>query len=212
MKIRVLVADDQEVVRAGLATVIRGDEFEIVATAETGKQAVERVNEFRPDVVLLDIRMPEADGLWALEQIRQSQPETRTIVYSAYDNPTYLARAAALGADEYVLKSTPLSDVVETIKRVVRGTDEHTNGSLLKKIRTSMRSTHATPGLGIELTDREHQVLRHVALGLSNREIGHSLKISYDTVKEHVQNILRKLNVKDRTQAAVWALRKRVID
>ncbi len=211
MKIRVLVVDDHEFVRAGLATVICGDDLEIVATAGDGKQALEAVQEFQPDVVVLDVRMPEADGLWALNEIKQAHPQTRVVMYSGYDNPTYLARAVALGADEYMVKTAPIQEMAETVRRVSRG-EASENGSLIKSMRMNMCSTQSTPGMGVELTGREHQVLRHVALGLSNREIGRSLNISYDTVKEHVQNVLRKLNVKDRTQAAVWALGKKVID
>jgi DNA-binding NarL/FixJ family response regulator len=210
MRITVLVADDHEVVRRGLASILKDSDIRIVAEATNGKEAVEGVMAHKPDVVLMDIRMPDSDGLWAMERIRKRSPETKTVVLSTYDNPTYVARAAALGASDYVLKGATRAELIAAIQRAAAG-EAPPEGSLLDRVRTAMANRGDQAVDDIPLTNRELQVLRHIALGLSNREIGHSLEISVETVKEHVQNILRKINVNDRTQAAVWAVRRELV-
>ena len=210
MSITVLVADDHEVVRTGLATLLDSSEIEIVGEAENGVQAVEKTLEYEPDVVLMDIRMPESDGLHALEDIRKQSPDTRVVMLSTYDNPTYVARSVALGASDYVLKGSAREDIIGAIQRAASG-EEPSDDSALLRIKTAMAKRREPRDDNIPLTNRELQVLRHVALGLSNREIGRSLGISIETVKEHVQNILRKINVTDRTQAAVWAVRRGIV-
>ena len=211
MGIRLLVADDHEVVRTGLATLLRGSDISIVSEASNGNEAVERTNETKPDVVLMDIRMPESDGLSALGRIRQQHPEQRVVMLSTYENPTYVARAVALGASDYVLKASPRAKLIGAIKRAA--TDEApSDDSILHQVRHAMSRRRDRGDNGeVPLTNRELQVLRHVALGLSNREIGRSLGISIETVKEHVQNILRKIDASDRTQAAVWAVKKGLV-
>ena len=210
MTIKILVVDDHKVVRRGLISVLQGPEVEIVGEAATGDEAIEKAFQHHPYVVLMDIRMPERDGLSALEKIRERQPETSVVMLTAYENPTYVARSVALGAADFVLKSATPQELVATVHRVARG-EEPPEASLLRRVKRVMRRRHEREEDGIPLTNRELQVLRHVALGLSNREIGQSLDISIETVKEHVQNILRKLDVNDRTQAAVWAVRRGVV-
>jgi len=210
MTIKVVVADDHEVVRSGLANLLKGSDIEIVDEAADGDEAVEKTMKHHPDVVLMDIRMPNRDGLSALEVIRGKLPEARVVMLSTYDNPTYVARSVALGATDFVLKGSTRQELVEVITRAASG-DEPLDTSVLRRVKRVMRRRHEREDDGIPLTNRELQVLRHVALGLSNREIGQSLGISIETVKEHVQNILRKLDVNDRTQAAVWAVRRGVV-
>jgi DNA-binding NarL/FixJ family response regulator len=207
MSIRVVVADDHEVVRMGLASLLQDTGIEIVDQAANGEEAIEKVLFHRPDVVLLDVRMPHHDGITTLEEIRAKLPQVRVVMFSTYDNPTYVARSAALGAADYVLKSTPRDEFIAAIRRAAGG-EEPSENSLLRRLKRSMSRRKDAAEDSVPLTNRELQVLRHVALGLSNREIGRSLEISIETVKEHVQNILRKLDVKDRTQAAVWAVRR----
>jgi len=132
------------------------------------------------------------------------------VMLSTYDNPTYIARAVALGASDYVLKGSKRDDIVATIVSVAQGDVPSRTGEL-KRIAAAMKVRQTVDDDDVPLTQRETQVLRHVALGLSNREIGRSLEISVETVKEHVQNILRKIAVSDRTQAAVWAVRKGLV-
>jgi DNA-binding NarL/FixJ family response regulator len=210
MSIKVLVADDHEVVRSGLATLLRGTDIKIVAEATDGNQAVSETLKHHPDVVLMDIRMPDSDGLHALERLRKKSPDTRIVMLSTYDNPTYVARSVALGAADYVLKGSTRQDLISAIRRAASG-GALANDSIMNRVQHAMARNPDAKTDDIPLTNRELQVLRHVALGLSNREIGRSLGISVETVKEHVQNILRKITVNDRTQAAVWAVRKGLV-
>lgn len=209
MTIRVLVVDDHEIVRHGLATLFEGSDVQIVAEATNGTEAVQMTLEHEPDVVLLDIRMPDGDGLEALRQIRDKLPESRLVMLSTYDNPTYIARSIALGARDYVLKGAPRDELIDAIQRAAAG-EPPSDASVINRIKGSMSGQEQTDK-DSRLTNREMQVLRHLALGLSNREIGSSLEISVETVKEHVQNILRKINAVDRTQAAVWAVKKGIV-
>ena len=210
MTVRLLVADDHEVIRTGLATLLAGTDIEIVAEAATGKEAVEKAQECNPDVVLLDIRMPDGDGLSTLEKLRAVVPDSYVVMLSTYDNPTYIARAVALGASDYVLKGSSRDDLISTIVTAAAGESPSRAGEL-RRIASAMKVRQVIDDDEVPLTQRETQVLRHVALGLSNKEIGRSLEISVETVKEHVQNILRKIAVSDRTQAAVWAVRKGLV-
>jgi DNA-binding NarL/FixJ family response regulator len=208
MSVKVLVADDHEIVRTGLASLFHGSDIDIVAQASSGDEAVEKAVELKPDVILLDIRMPEMDGLDALDKIHRQMPEARVIMLSTFDNPTYVARAAALGACDYMLKGATRQELISIITAAAQGECPTQEGQM-RKVASTMKlngTVEETP-----LTNRETQVLRHVALGLSNKEIGKSLSISIETVKEHVQNILRKIAVTDRTQAAVWAVRKGLV-
>lgn len=210
MSIKVLVVDDHPVIHDGLKSILREDGIEIVGNAMDGTQVIEVFEKTRPNVILMDVRMPGQDGLATLEKLRESQSDARVIIYSSYDNPTYVARAAALGAKDYLLKSTAPDVLIATIRSVVN--DEPVNpDSLLNRVKKTMRRRRESGDESIPLTNREMQVLRHVAMGLSNREIGKSLGISIETVKEHVQNILRKLDVNDRTQAAVWAVKRNLV-
>ncbi|MDG2469721.1 MAG: response regulator transcription factor [Pirellulaceae bacterium] len=210
MSIKVVIADDHEVVRSGLLSVFEDSEIEVVAQASDGEEAVVKTIAQQPDVLLMDIRMPESDGIQALARLRSDAPETKVVVLSTYDNPTYVARAVALGAKDYALKGASEGDLIATIRRVAKGGDAEPKG-LLSTVKATM-SVRKNTRDDIPLTNRESQVLRHIALGLSNREIGVSLTISIETVKEHVQNILRKIDATDRTQAAIWAVRMGLVD
>ena len=211
MTVRLLIADDHELVRSGLAVMLQQTEIQIIAQACDGDQALQLSSEHQPDVTLLDIRMPPTDGLMVIEKILVATPQTRIVVFSNYDNPTYVARSIAMGASDYVLKGATRHQLTTAILRAARGEDPP-ESSLLHRFKTSMaRRKDRSDTNDIPLTNRELQVLRHVALGLSNREIGLSLGISIETVKEHVQNILRKVDASDRTQAAVWAVRRGLI-
>lgn len=206
--VRIIVADDHEVVRSGLVSLLNGTDIEIVAEASTSEEVVSRVCAHKPDVVLLDIRMAAGSGgLIALEKIRDAVPSVQCVMLTAFDNPTYIARAVAAGAHDYILKSCSRDELLDSIMNAASGQIPVRAGEL-RRVATTMSNRVATPDPDIPLTQREMQVLRHVALGLSNKEIAQSLTISVETVKEHVQNILRKLAVSDRTQAAVWAVRR----
>lgn len=209
MSIRVLIVDDHEVVRRGLIALLDGSGIDVVAGASNGKEAAELTQQHKPDVVLMDIRMPDSDGLSALQEIRREVPDCRVVMLSTYDNPTYVARSIALGACDYVLKGAPRAELIGAIQRAAAGQSPPAD-SIISRTKGAMSQQRVDVD-DIPLTGRELQVLRHVALGLSNREIGTSLEISIETVKEHVQNILRKISVVDRTQAAVWAVKRGLV-
>ena len=210
MPIKVLIVDDHPVVHAGLKVMLKDTKVDIVGHAYHGAEAIRQFREVRPDVVILDVRMPDKNGLQTLEEIRREFSQEKIIMFSTHDNPTYVARAIALGADDYVLKSCSESELLATIERAA-GNQPPRDDGLFQKVKISMRRRRDQSDEHMPLTNREVQVLRHVSLGLSNREIGKSLDISVETVKEHVQNILRKLDVNDRTQAAVWAVKRQMV-
>lgn len=210
MAIRMLVADDHEVIRSGMASMLEGTEIEIVGQAGSGEETVTLARELKPDVISLDIRMENGDGLTALEKIREAMPESKVMILSTFDNPTYVARAHALGAKEYILKGSSRDQLVDAIRAVAAGKESPRQGQM-SRIAGQMATRNKQPDSEIPLTQRETQVLRHLALGLSNKEIAQSLEISIETVKEHVQHLLRKMGVNDRTQAAVWAVRKGLV-
>ncbi|MCL4203602.1 MAG: response regulator transcription factor [Pirellulaceae bacterium] len=207
MAVRLILVDDQQVIRIGFASLLAGNDIEIIAEAANGLEAIEKTKQLEPDVVLMGVGMPEMDGFDALETIGAEAPGVKVILMSAYENPTYLSRAAALGAADFLWKDAPAEAFVDAIHRAARGEEPPTD-SLLRQVRAELQSRPAPSLDGVPLTKREYQVLRHLAQGLSNREIGMSLNMSIGTVKEHTENILRKLDVSDRTEAAVWAVRR----
>lgn len=210
MTIRLLVADDHEVVRCGLKSLVSGTDIEVAGEARTGEETVRMVSSVNPDVVLLDIRMPEGDGLTTLGRIKLERPELPILILSTYDNPTYVARAVALGANGYVLKGDPRDRLVDAIHTAANGESAWTRDEL-RRVTGALATPRLNADVEVPLTQRESEVLRQLALGLTNKEIAQALHISYETVKEHVQHILRKVGVSDRTQAAVWAVRKGLV-
>lgn len=210
MSIRLLVADDHAVVRAGLRSMVAGTDIEVAAEASQGGEAFQLAIELCPDLVLLDVRMPEVDGITCLGRLRAELPTVPVLMFSAYDNPTYIARAVALGAAGYLVKTATKEEILSAIRRTAAGESIWTREEL-RRVTGALSTPRATIDLEIPLTRRESEVLKQLALGLSNKEIAQALSISYETVKEHVQHILRKVGVSDRTQAAVWAVRKGLV-
>jgi len=211
LSVRVLIADDHEVVRTGIKSILSTDpEIDVVGEATTGEQAVAMAVELNPDVVLLDIRMPGNDGLNALGRIKLDRPQMPIVVLSTYDNPTYVARAVALGANGYLMKTATQTEVVDAVKRVSSGENIWTREEL-RRVTGALATPRLSDDIEVPLTKRESDVLRQLAHGLTNKEIAQALGISYETVKEHVQHILRKVGVADRTQAAVWAVREGLV-
>jgi DNA-binding NarL/FixJ family response regulator len=212
MSIRVLIADDHEVVRCGLRRLMEGTDVEIVAEASSGEEAVRAAlgNEIPIDLVMLDIRMADCDGLKALGRIKLDRPELPVLMLSTYDNPTYVARAVAMGATGYVLKGASRAELLESIHKSAAGESAWTRDEL-RRVTGALATPRLNADVEVPLTQRESEVLRQLAQGKTNKEIALSLGISYETVKEHVQHILRKVGVSDRTQAAVWAVRKGLV-
>lgn len=210
MPINILIADDHQVVRTGLKTMLAGTEFNIVAEATDGDEAVKLAAKHKPDLVVLDIRMPGSDGLSALSRIKMAQPNIPVLMLSTYDNPTYVAKSVALGASGYVLKGASRDELINCFRKVAAGEDAWTRDEL-RRVTGALATPRMSGDVEVPLTHRESEVLRQLAHGLTNKEIGLALGISYETVKEHVQHILRKIGVTDRTQAAVWAVRKGLV-
>ncbi len=210
MTIRVLVADDHEVVRTGIKSLVGDADISIVAEATTGREAVEMAEKHKPDIAILDVRMPDGDGLTTLGRIKVAFPDMPVLMLSTYDNPTYIARALALGACGYILKTAGREELVSAIRRGAQG-EKVWSREEMRRVTGALSTPRIDSDVEVALTQRESEVLRQLALGLTNKEIASVLEISYETVKEHVQHILRKVGVSDRTQAAVWAVRKGLV-
>ncbi|MGD9127346.1 MAG: response regulator transcription factor [Planctomycetia bacterium] len=208
--IKLLIADDHEVVRCGLKTMLTGTEIEIIAEVGTGEEATAYALNNDVDVVLMDIRMPNGDGLTSLGRIKLEKPDLPVLMLSTFDNPTYVARSVALGASGYLVKGCTRDHLVQSIRTAAAGESAWTRDEL-RRVTGALATPRLAADVEVPLTQRESEVLRQLAYGLTNKEIAAALHISYETVKEHVQHILRKIGVSDRTQAAVWAVRKELV-
>jgi DNA-binding NarL/FixJ family response regulator len=207
VSIRVLVADDQSMVRAGFRMLLGGEEgIEVVAEAGNGLEAVDKAARFEPTVVLMDIRMPELDGLEATRRILAADADARILILTTFDLDEYVYEALSAGASGFVLKDDPPEQLIAAIRTVAAG-DALLSPAVTKRvIRQFTRLPHAEQPEGFdELTTREVEVFRLVADGLSNPEIAQELFISETTVKTHVTHILQKLGLRDRVQAVVLA-------
>ena len=205
-----LIAHPKELIRAGLRAMLAGSPVKIVGEASDAHSTLTLTKKHKPTVVLLDAAIPGGDAFELVTKLTKAIPTTRFILLSALDNPTYMARARAVGAANFLLMGFSQRELVTAIENAAAG--KPVSGSApFAKIAASMEPRDARAARDSGLTPRESQVLSHVALGLSNDEIARSLSISVETVKEHVQNLLRKLSAKDRTQAAVWAVQAGVV-
>lgn len=201
--IRILVADDHPVVRHGLAAVIESHPgLRVVATAADGEEAVRAFREHRPDVALLDLIMPGLDGAEATAAIRREFPDANVVVLTTYAGDEDIYRTLQAGARAYVLKDAPAATLLEVVRDASAGR---------RRIDPEIAAKLAERLAGTGLTDRERDVLRLMAEGASNEEIGRALFISVGTVKYHVNHILSKLGVEDRTQAVITALRRGLV-
>jgi len=207
MSIRVLVADDQSMVRSGFRMLLsREDDIEVVAEASNGLEAVDKAGRFRPTVVLMDIRMPELDGLEATRRILAADDAARVLILTTFDLDEYVYEALRAGASGFVLKDDPAEQLLAAI-RIVAGGDALLSPAITRRvIERFARLPQPAPRKELEdLTERELEVLRLIARGLSNAEIGQELYISDTTVKTHITHILQKLDLRDRVQAVVLA-------
>jgi DNA-binding NarL/FixJ family response regulator len=203
----VLVADDQSMVRAGFRMLLAGEEdIDVVAEASNGLEAVEKADRFRPDVILMDIRMPELDGLEATRRILATDNNARILVLTTFDLDEYIYDALRAGASGFVLKDDPPEQLIAAVRTVAAG-DALLSPPVTKRvIKQFMRTPRPAPPKDLEeLSERERDVFRLLARGLSNAEIGQELYISDTTVKTHITHILQKLKLRDRVQAVVLA-------
>jgi len=209
-KIRILIADDHAVVRKGLLALIQTEEgMEIIGEAADGAEAVELAETLRPDVILLDLVMPRMDGIEAIGKIRQNDPEARILVLTSFSEDEKVLTAIEVGAMGCLLKDATPDELLRAIRDVHQGRSA-LNPEIAQKLIRRMRKTEP-PKPVEELTARETEVLCCIARGLSNRDIGDKLFISEPTVRTHVSNILMKLELPNRTQAALFAVREGLV-
>ncbi len=206
MSIRILITDDHPVVRTGLRGMISGEpDFEVVGEAENGKEAVALANQLRPDVVLMDLRMPEMDGVTAIEHIKTEHPEIQVLVLTTYESDADILRAIETGATGYLLKDAPREELFGAIRVAAEG-----KSSLAPTVATRLMERMRGPAEEA-LSAREIEVLELVARGTSNKEIAKHLWVSETTVKSHMLHIFEKLGVTDRTAAVTAALKRGII-
>ncbi len=214
MSIRVLVADDQSMVRAGFRLLLSGEEdIEVVAEASNGLEAVDKAARFHPTVILMDIRMPELDGLEATRRILAADGAARVLILTTFDLDEYVYEALCAGASGFVLKDDPPEQLLAAIRTVAGGEALLSPAITKRVIEQFTRLRQPAPPKGVEeLTERELDVFRLIARGLSNAEIGQELFISDTTVKTHITHILGKLGLRDRVQAVVLAHQSGLFD
>jgi len=213
--IQVLLVEDQEIVRRGLKTLLEiQPDLQVVAEADNGQKAIQQMEnlyggEAQPDIVLMDIRMPVMDGVEATQRICQQFPNTKVLVLTTFDDTEYISLAIRFGAKGYLLKDTPAQELAAAINSVHKGYT-HFGPGILEKMLTAVPVTQPAeqkqpPSALAELTTREREVLQLIASGLSNREIAQKLFLSEGTIRNHITHILTRLNLRDRTQAAIFA-------
>jgi DNA-binding NarL/FixJ family response regulator len=209
---RVLVVDDHSLFRDGIISLLDASGFDVIGQAGNGIEAVEEALRLRPDLVLLDIHMPEMNGLDALKRIKSAMPETRVVMLTVSEDETFLADAIKLGADGYLLKHLSAPEFIELLEGLKRGEaaiTRKTTAFLMKQI-AQPASRHDKPVT--PLSDREIEIIRLLAEGLSNRSVSERLSLSENTIKYHLKNILQKLNVQNRTEAVMYAVRNNLIE
>jgi DNA-binding NarL/FixJ family response regulator len=202
----IVIADDHEVARAGLRSVLLGERgMRVVGEAGNGREALALCQRLQPDVVLLDVRMPDLDGLAVTRAVKQESPRTSVILFTIYENPDYLLDALKAGAAGYLLKEASRDEILTALRHVISG-ESLLHTGLVRQLLNRMDGARPSSALAVQLTARERDVLRLIASGLTNREIAESLGLTSSTVKTHVQHVIAKLGVSDRTQAAVKAI------
>jgi len=207
--VRVLVVDDQQLIRDGIASMLDvQDGIAVVGTAKNGQDAIDQAASLKPDIILMDIHMPIMDGMAATEKLRRQLPDSQVVMLTTFDDESYIIRSLQAGACGYLLKDIPVDDLAQAVKLAHAGVYQlapEVAGKLVGNLKTAEPSN--SPGsLEIDLTKRELEVLNLLASGATNREIAGQLFVSEGTVKNHVSNILNRLGLRDRMQAAIFAI------
>lgn len=206
-QIRVMIVDDHAVVREGIRTYLElEDQFVLVGEASNGREAADKVRALNPDVVLMDLLMPVMDGIEATRAIKQAAPDVKVIVLTSFTDDEHIMPAIEAGATGYLLKDVSAEDLVKAIQGAYQG-QAQLHPEVARKLMEQVRHPRKREQPGEDLTPRELEVLRLIASGMSNKEIARELVMTERTVKGHVSNILGKLNLQDRTQAALYAVR-----
>jgi DNA-binding NarL/FixJ family response regulator len=212
--IRLFLVEDQAIVRNGLKIMLETTpDFQMVGEAENGKEAIDQLLELQdsdrfPDVVLMDVRMPEMDGVEATQHLCQNYPDLKVLILTTFDDSEYVQTALQNGAKGYLLKDTPTAELAKAIRSIDQGYTQFGPGLIEKALAQSTPVNEIEtepPAELLALTDREREVLKLIAAGLSNREIAEALFLSEGTIRNHVSNVLARLNVRDRTQAVILA-------
>ncbi|MDJ0675760.1 MAG: response regulator transcription factor [Calothrix sp. MO_167.B42] len=208
--IRLLLVDDQSIIRQGIKSLLESQaDFDVIGEAENGQQAINQIEALQPDLVLMDVRMPIMDGVAATHIIAKKFPQIKILILTTFDDDEYVSQAIKFGAKGYLLKDTPMDPLANAIRLIDAG-HTHLGPGLIEKVITHVsgispaKNTIMPPELA-ELTPREKEVLHLIAKGANNKEIAKSLFIAERTVKNHVTSILTRLNLRDRTQAAIFA-------
>ena len=210
--IRVLIADDHKMVREGLRRILEFDgEIQVIDEADNGEECIKKIRSSKPDIVLLDINMPVMNGIEALQEIRKKKLKTKVIILTVHNEIEYLLRAVDIGIDGYVLKDSDAHELIRAVTSVYEG-DKFIQPSLIPLLNSKLIARDLDAERLEQLSKREIEVLKLVAVGMFNKEIGVELGISERTVKNHLSSILKKIDSSDRTQAAVFAIRNGLVD
>lgn len=210
-KIRVMITDDHSLIREGLKQLLEFDgSIEIVGEASNGMECLEKLKECNPEVLLLDINMPEKNGIEVLKQMKTENLQVKVLILTVHNEMDYLMQAVDIGVDGYILKDSESSELKKAI-RTVRSGENYIQPSLIPALNSQLLNRDTDKDRISLLTNRELEVLVQVANGMFNKEIATNLKISERTVKNHISNIFKKIDVSDRTQAAVFAIKNNII-
>ncbi len=210
-KIMVMIADDHSLIREGLKQLLEFDgSIEVVAEASNGIECLEKLNSFYPDVLLLDINMPEKNGIEVLREMKAENSPVKVLILTVHNELEYLMNAVDIGVDGYILKDSELAELKRAISAVIDG-ENYIQPSLIPALNNQLVNRDIEKDKINLLTNRELEVLAQVANGMFNKEIATNLNISERTVKNHISNIFKKIDVSDRTQAAVFAIKNNII-
>jgi len=208
--IRLLIADDHPMARAGITGLLRGTEIEVTAQATNCEEAVRYCAACSPDVVLLDVRMPDADGFTAMQRIRERRPTMPIIMLSASDDLEALSRARELGAQGFLSKAASRQELIDAIRKVVAGRPAWSK-PYVRKASKKLSLPKNDEAVSTLLTPREVEIVRMIGRGMTNEDIATALSISVETIKHHLNRMFQKVMVEDRTQLAIWALREGIL-
>ena len=211
MKTKVMIADDHSLIREGIKQLLEFDgSIEVISEAANGIDCIEKLESFVPDILLLDINMPEKNGLEVLDEIKKKKYDVKVLILTVHNELEYLIKAVDIGVDGYILKDSESAELKRAIQAVLAG-ENYIQASLIPALNNRLANRDIDKDKIDSLTSRELEVLIQVANGMLNKEIATNLNISERTVKNHVSNIFKKIDVSDRTQAAVFAIKNNII-
>lgn len=211
MKIQVMIADDHSLIREGIKQLLEFDgSIEVIEEASNGIECLQKLESVSPDVLLLDINMPEKNGIEVLQEMKNKNSKVRVLILTVHNELEYLLKAVDIGVDGYILKDSESSELKKAIQCICKG-ESYIQASLIPALNNRLANRDIDKDKIDSLTNREMEVLIQVANGMSNKEIATNLKISERTVKNHISNIFKKIDVSDRTQAAVFAIKNNII-